>query len=374
MALDQVEYDVLDKAKNAFIAAARRTLDFANEFGFVPDSKLGASANIFCLNLAPYLKSGAENLYVTLLPEGLGTADDARPDDLSDKELYEFWYNIAYKMMSALTNDAAASGLQTILLGLYLPSAAPELVFTPQLLSGYLDGFVDACKLVKCVYLSGETPQLKNKIVHDKLDIAGALFGVAPAGIQPINSNDISAGDKIVLVESSGPHENGFTALRELATHLPNGNRTKLPSGIEYWQAINKGSKLYTPFVQALLKGGIRPSNVENITGHGWQKLMRSDKPLRYVIHEILPVLEVFKFIEEQSGSTPKRMIEIFNYGAGLAVYLKSDEDAKRAVEIAKQCGLNAVVAGEIEAAEKREVVVDPLGVTLSSEHFILKK
>ena len=374
MALDQVEYDVLDAAKQSFIKAAQQTLTFASEFGFVPDKQLGASANIFSLNLTPYLKSGANNLYITLLPEGLGTADDARPDDLNDNELYDFWYNIAIKMMSALTNDAAASGLQTILLGLYLPSCKPELVFTPQFLDGFLTGFVDSCKLIKCVYLSGETPQLKNKIVSDKLDIAGSLFGIMPAGIEPISSDAIKAGDKIVLVESSGPHENGFTALRELAQHLPQGYRTKLPSGEEYWRAINRGSKLYTPFVQALLKSGIRPTNIENITGHGWQKLMRSSKPLRYIIHNILPVPEVFKFIEEQSHSTPSRMIEIFNYGAGLAVYLPDTDSAEESVKIAKSVGLNAIVAGEIEEATKREVIVEPLNTSLDGNKFILKK
>ncbi|MGI6524658.1 MAG: AIR synthase related protein [Bdellovibrionota bacterium] len=374
MTLDQVEYNVLDRAKQAFIEAARRTLTFAEDFGFVPDTKLGASANIFSLNLAPYIRSGAENLYITLLPEGLGTADDARPEDLSKSEQYEFWYNIATKMMSALTNDAAASGLQTILLGLYLPSSSPEIVFNEEFLKGFLDGFVDGCRLVKCVYFSGETPQLKNKIVTDKLDIAGALFGLMPAGLSPISSNAIKAGDKIVFIESSGPHENGFTALRELASRLPHGYRTTLPSGEEYWRAINRGSKLYTPYVQTLLKAGIKPTNIENITGHGWQKLMRSAKPYRYVINKMLPVPEVFSFIEEHSNTPPSRMVEIFNYGAGLAVYLPDQASAEKAVELAKTVNLNGVIAGEIEEAKDREVVIEPLNTTLHGKDFILQK
>ena len=374
MSLVQVEYDVLDRAKVAFIAAARSTLQFANDFGFAPDERLGASANVFALNLAPFIAAQQSELYVTMLPEGLGTADDARPEDLSEQEQEQFWYNIGIKTVAVMTNDAASSGIQTILIALYLPSSTPEAVFEESFLKGFLGGFVEGCRTVKCVYFSGETPQLKTKIYPGKLDIAGALFGMVPCGLQPINSARIASGDTIVLVESSGPHENGFTALRELAAKLPHGYRTTLPSGEEYWRAINRGSKLYTPYVQSLLKAGLTPSNVENITGHGWQKLMRSHRPLRYVIHEMLPVPEVFRFVEEQSGTPPARMIEIFNYGAGLAVFLPDAAQAVRAVALAKEAGLAAVVAGVVEEAPVREVVVEPLQTTLSGERFLLKK
>src|ERR1700722_13226443 len=123
--MDRVDYNSLDKAKLAFIEASKKTLAFSAKYGAIPKQKLGASANIFSLNLQPYLKS-ADNLYVTLIAEGLGTADDARPEDLSSTEAKEFWHNIGIKTMSALTNDAASAGMQTVLISLYLPSSRPE--------------------------------------------------------------------------------------------------------------------------------------------------------------------------------------------------------------------------------------------------------
>lgn len=372
--LDHVNYDALDTAKNAFIQASKSTIKFAEKYGFIPDAKFGASANVFSLNLKDYLAKGAENLYITLLPEGLGTADDARPDDLTPEELECFWHNIGTKTMGVLTNDAAATGMQTVLISLYLPSAAPEIVFNEGFMKGFLKGFVDGCRHVGCVYFSGETPQLKNKIHQDKLDIAGALFGLMPAGVEPIDSGNMSAGDKIVFVESAGPDANGFTSLRKMAEELPDGYRTKLPSGMQYWEAINAPTKLYTPFIQQILAEGIHPTNVEPITGHGWQKLMRPSENFRYVIDEMLPVPEIFEFVGDHSNTPPQEMIKIFNYGVGYAVFAKSQEDADRIVEIAKENDLNAVVAGEVQAADTREVVVNPLNTTLSSEEFLLSK
>ncbi len=369
--LDRVDYTALDRAKNAFIAAGKRTRNFAAKFGFMPGD-FGGSANVFALDLKGF--AGAESLYMTLLPEGLGTADDARPEDLTPAELLRFWRNIGGKTMSVLTNDAASSGMQTVLISLYLPSATPEVVFTKEFMAGFLDGFVEGCEKVGCVYFSGETPQLKGKIVEGKLDIAGALWGVVPAGRKPIDSGEMRAGDFIVFVESSGPHENGFTTLRDLATKLPSGYRTKLPGGMEYWEAINQPGHLYTPLVQAVMAVGIQPSNIEPITGHGWQKLMRSKGAFRYVIEEMLPVPEIFTFVEEAAGLSKEMMLRTFNYGVGLAIYVHSREEADRVVALAGERRLKACVAGNVETSEAREVVVKPLGVTLKGEGFELGK
>lgn len=369
--VDRIDYTALDKAKNAFIEASKKTAGFASGFGKMPGG-FGSSANVFALDLKPF--AGAESLYMTLLPEGLGTADDARPADLTSEELVRFWKNIGGKTMSTLTNDAASAGMQTVLISLYLPSALPEKVFTDEFMSGFLDGFVEGCRKVGCVYFSGETPQLKGKFLEGALDIAGALWGVVPAGLKPVDSSEMRDGDCIVFVESSGPHENGFTTLRDLAGKLEGGYRAKLPSGIEYWEAINQPGHLYTPFVQAVLRAGVRPSNVEPITGHGWQKLMRPRQAFRYVIENMLPVPEVFTFVEEASGMSKELMLKTFNYGVGMAVYVHSAEDAARVVEVAGEQGLKACMAGHVEAAEAREVVVKPLGITIEGEGFELGK
>ncbi|MEX0616563.1 MAG: AIR synthase related protein [Candidatus Woykebacteria bacterium] len=370
--LDQVDYNSLDDAKIAFIEASRRTLGFAKNYGFVPDKRLGSSANIFTLNLKPFIKFNP-SLYTTLITEGLGTADDARPDDLTSAEEEKFWYNIAFKTLGALTNDVASAGVQPILISLYLPSSSPEIVFNKSFRKGFLSGIVDGCRKIGCVYISGETPQLKSKIFKGKLDIAGAVFGVVPSGRKP-TAGSVKAGDKIVFVESSGPHENGFTPIRELAGRIKKGFRTKLPGGRDFWEGANEPSVLYSPLVQSILSVGITPTNIEPITGHGWLKLMRSNKPIRYVIEKILPIPNIFKFIEKENGSTTEEMIKIFNYGVGLVVFIKDDKDAVKVVEVAKGHKLKSIVAGYTERSTKREVYVKPLGILLTGKEFVLRK
>ena len=374
MKVDHVDYSALDRAKLRFIEAARSTLSFAEKYGFVPDGKLGASANVFSLNLQPFIHAGNKNLYLSLLPEGLGTADDARPDDLNEEESQDFWHNIGIKTVSVMTNDAASAGLQSVLISLYMPTSNPEVVLNDAFLDAFLGGFVQGCKDVGCVYFSGETPQLKTKIFENTVDIAGAVFALCPAGMLPVDSSRLKAGDHIVFVQSSGPHENGFTSLRQIASELPQGYRTRLCDGSEYWRAINAGSVLYSALVQDIIHAGIKLTGIENITGHGWQKIMRSAEPFRYRISKILPFLPIFKFLNEDYGIPTEEMIRIFNCGVGMAFFVRSDEDAALAVVAAKKRGLNAVIAGIVEESDRREVVIEPLDITLSGDSFLLKR
>ncbi len=372
--MDHVDYDTLDKAKNAFIAACKRTTGFAKKYGFIPDERFGASANVFELDLGQFIKNGSGKLHLTLVPEGLGTADDAHPEDMTEEEAIQFWYNIGIKTMGVMSNDAASSGMQTILISLYLPSSTPELLFNEVFLKGFLDGFVDGCEKVGCVYFSGETPQLKTKIVEKKLDIAGACFGLMPAGVEPIDGSKLKAGNKMVFIGSTGPDANGYTSLRDLATRLENGYRTQLPSGEEYWKAINNPTVLITPLIQRLFEEQINLTNIEPISGHGWQKIMRNASPLRYVVEEMIKVPEIFDFVAQQTETSPAEMIKIFNYGLGFVLFVESDEDAQKTVELATQMGLTSIVGGYVEEAEHREVVVKALETTLTSENFLLEQ
>jgi phosphoribosylformylglycinamidine cyclo-ligase len=192
--------------------------------------------------------------------------------------------------------------------------------------------------------------------------------------MMPIDGTKLSAGNKIVFIGSSGPHENGFTTLRRLAKDLPRGYRTKLPNGQEFWQAINAPSILYTPLIQQILAADIAVTSIENVTGHGWQKLMRAKKSFRYVIEQMLPVTPVFQFIEETTGSTKEAMLKIFNYGVGCAVYVDGEDAAKETVRLAQSLNLSAIVAGEILPSDRREVVVEPFSLSLTDESFSLAR
>ena len=57
--------------------------------------------------------------------------------------------------------------------------------------------------------------------------------------------------------------------------------------------------------------------------------------------------------------------------GAGFAFFVRPDQAAET-VAIAKQCGIEAWVAGSVEAGRKR-AIIEPLGVTYDADDLKLR-
>ncbi|MGK3888212.1 hypothetical protein ABI011_14975, partial [Enterococcus faecium] len=83
------------------------------------------------------------------------------------------------------------------------------------------------------------------------------------------------------------------------------------------------------------------------ITGHGWRKLLRHPSALTYRIHTVPPKTAVLAFIQQQAGQDDREAYSTLNMGAGFAIFVKAD-DAERTAQIARDCGIEAWVAGTV--------------------------
>ncbi len=89
----------------------------------------------------------------------------------------------------------------------------------------------------------------------------------------------------------------------------------------------------------------------------------------------MLPYLPVFAFVEERANLSKMDMLKTFNCGAGFAIFVATDADAVNTIALAESLGYKAIQAGVIlPASASREVVVEPLGLKLTDETFLLKK
>ena len=118
---------------------------------------------------------------------------------------------------------------------------------------------------------------------------------------------------------------------------------------------------MYVSLVQSLLESGLGVSYLSHITGHGLLKLMRPSKALTYRILDLPPVPEVLTFLVERAGLDAHAAYSTFNMGCGYAVYCPAGT-GEAVVALARDLGLQALVAGFVEAGA-RQVIVEPLGV-----------
>ena len=95
---------------------------------------------------------------------------------------------------------------------------------------------------------------------------------------------------------------------------------------------------------------------------------MRHRSALTYRIRTVPDVPPVLKFIQAEALLSDRDAYGTFNMGAGFAVFVPA-EDADRAAAVARKAGVDAWVAGNVEAGPRR-LVIEPLDVEYRGEEL----
>jgi phosphoribosylformylglycinamidine cyclo-ligase len=214
-----------------------------------------------------------------------------------------------------------------------------------------------------CVWGPGETSTLKGIVYPDSVVLSAATVGVQYQH-RLVLSGDLSEGDVIMFLGSSGIHANGLTLAREIADELPEGYLTKLPDGSLYGEALLAPTHIYVRFLRACVEAGVRFSYIVNITGHGWRKLMRANEDFSYIIHTLPTEQPLFRFMQEWRNLPDREMYGNLNMGAGFALYVREGDVATvRRVAAEKIYGFDVFPAGVVAAPGPggKRVVIEPL-------------
>jgi phosphoribosylformylglycinamidine cyclo-ligase len=212
------------------------------------------------------------------------------------------------------------------------------------------------------VWGGGETPTLRGLVAPETIVLAGSAIGrIAPKSQRILG--DVSEGDSIVFLASSGVQTNGLTLCRQLAGRLPGGYQTLLSDGTRFGEALLAPSAIYVGFVAECQRRGIKLNYVAHVTGHGWRKLMRLDEPFVYEITQVPPPPPLFQFLMEAGPVDLKEAYATFNMGIGFAAYVPPSF-ADQAVDAAVAMGFGAWIAGRVKKdGDRKAVEVPSLGL-----------
>lgn len=344
-----VDYSAMDPIK---VLAQQKAKETANNLGNFRASEMTASRG----ESAYVWEDGA--VYRSLVIEGLGTknlvADEVRK--FTDKTYYD---TIAQDTIAMIVNDLIVVGALPQVVNAYFAIGDSNWMKDEQRATDLINGWAAVCQAIGATWGGGETPTLKDVINPETIDLAGSALGVIDPKERLVLGDKLTAGDSIVLIESSGIHANGITFIRSLATKNPDIYKAELPDGRSFGEAILTPTHLYVALVRELMEASLDLHYMVNITGHGWRKLMRATKEFSYVMHEVPPVQPEFTFMQEQAGADLQEMYGNFNMGAGFAVYVPA-EQAERVVEIATKHGLKAWAAGAVEEGPKEVRITTP--------------
>ena len=300
-----------------------------------------------------------------LVQEGLGTKSLIAQKVYEDSGQSHF-AAIAQDTVACIINDLVSVGATPVVLNAYWSSSSYQWLTDTALAEDFIKGWRVACDASKVVWGGGETQALEGVVAEDALEFAGSAFGVIQSEKHLVQGKNLCAGDAIVLIESNGVHANGISLIRKLADILPEGYQTKMSDGNLLGEATLKPTHLYAQFVLALQAANLDIHYVSNITGHGWRKLMRADEEFSYIITDLPPMPEIFRFISSETQNNNQEMYGNYNMGAGYAVYLPAAQ-AYAVTKVAEAYGFQSWIAGTVESGPKK-VVIQPLDITFAGD------
>ena len=359
-----VDYSRIDPLKVQAQRAAAATAPHLDAHGF---SEVAASRgeSAYVVDVGPF--------YLASIVECLGSkalVADAM-EELTGRSHYAA---IAQDTIAMAVNDLITVGATPLVVQAYWAAGGSAWFDDAARAGALVDGWKRACDACGVSWGGGETPALAGIVEGGRIDLAASCTGiVSPKGRLSLGAH-LGPGDAIVLLASSGIHANGLTLARRLAERLPQGYLTPIAASAiptSYGEALLEPTTLYAPITEALHQAGIRTHYAANITGHGWRKLMRHAASLTYRIRSLPDVPPVLRFICEQAQLDAREAYATFNMGAGFALFV-AGEDGEHAAAVARKAGVDAWLAGSVEAGAKR-VVIEPIGVEYAGDELTVR-
>lgn len=218
-----------------------------------------------------------------------------------DKKMYK---EIGQDLVAMCVNDMLCCGAQPLFFLDYYASGRLNLDHAKD----FLSGLQSACVESGCSLIGGETAEMPGLYSGDDFDCAGFSVGVVDK-VKALGKHNVSLGNKIYGLESSGPHSNGYSLLRKLFE----------PSEDEWVKQLMAPTKLYFKAFEAIRKK-INVNAAAHITGGGFSNITRVLPEGMLADFKSLELSSLFLEIQKRSQLTKMQMLETFNCGYGFMI------------------------------------------------------
>lgn len=226
----------------------------------------------------------------------------------------------------------------------------------PEKIAEIVSGVAEGCVQSGCALIGGETAEHPGMMAEVDYDLAGFTVGVVDRE-KVIDGSRLQAGDVLVGIASSGVHSNGFSLVRKVFD-IDNNEAIVNQHYDELGGTL--GETLLTPtrlYVKAAL-AAIEAADVKaisHITGGGFYEnipRMMTDGLTAKVEKAAVPVLPIFKLMQNVGNISEHDMYNTFNMGVGMCMAV-SKETAQAAIDAINAAGESAFVLGEVVTGDE---------------------
>ena len=269
-------------------------------------------------------------------------------------------------LVAMCVNDLAVQGAEPLFFLDYLASAALD----PAAAGAVVAGIAEACRAVGCALIGGETAEMPGMYAAGDYDLAGFAVGAVERGRQ-VTGAEITAGDVVLGLASSGAHSNGFSLIRKIVAEsgLAYSDPAPFSNSATLADALLTPTRLYTPAMIALTRAGLA-RGFAHITGGGLTENIPRVLPagLGVVLDAgVWPLPPVFGWLKAQAGLSDADMARTFNCGIGMVVTV-AEGDAEAATELMRAHGETVLRIGRVVEAAGPAVTIDNTATAWAGE------
>ncbi|MEX5215356.1 MAG: phosphoribosylformylglycinamidine cyclo-ligase [Nitrospiraceae bacterium] len=267
---------------------------------------------------------------------------------------------VGIDLVAMSVNDIAVSGAEPLFFLDYFATGKLAIGVAETVVRGIAEG----CRQSGCALIGGETAEMPSFYPDGEYDLAGFAVGVVDRP-RIIDGHDITPGDVLIGLASTGLHSNGFSLARRVLfeeagltvssrvedlTHSI-GETLLAPTRI-YVRTIAKLIAAHRIKGIAHITGGGITENLPRVFPHGILGRVRRSS---WTVPPIFPVIQRLGSVEDDE------MYRVFNMGIGLILAVPAEE-ADGVVLTAKQAGETAWLIGEVTRGSASERRVDYVG------------
>src|SRR5438093_5146726 len=266
---------------------------------------------------------------------GLALCTDGVGSKVLIAEMLQRYDTIGIDCVAMNVNDAICVGAEPIS---FLDYIAIERA-TPSVLEKIAEGLYRGAELAGVSIVGGEISQLPNIIKGYEpgggMDLVGMCAAIVPLD-RIILGQDVTPGDVIVGVRSSGVHSNGLTLAREALFEI---GKLKVDQnipqlGCSVGEELLRPTEIYVrPVMDLLNKQRLPIRALVNITSDGFLCLSRINATVGFKLDDLPEPQPIFSLIQRLGNVRAAEMYRVFNMGIGFCVIVPDDRSVLRAVE-----------------------------------------
>jgi phosphoribosylformylglycinamidine cyclo-ligase len=218
-----------------------------------------------------------------------------------------------------------------------------------------VESIAEGCRQAGCALIGGETAEMPGMYAEGDYDLAGFCVGAVDRD-KVLTGANISPGDVILGLASSGVHSNGFSLVRaiiaergwKLGERLPGQGDESLA------EVLLEPTRIYVrsllPLVQqreikglAHITGGGLLENIPRVLPKGCHAIIEANR---------WQLPRIFSLLQEGGRIAPEEMARTFNCGVGMAAVV-APEKLEHVAWALDGAGEQAFEIGRIEAGER---------------------